>query len=385
VTRARCRVLALLACAVFVQTLSVQILPVQILSVQILSAQQPQLTQAERAIVARSMEQPQASAYPVPMPAGVTFEVLPVLGDVYMIAGAKSNVTVQVGPEGAFLVDTGAGADSDQILKIVGALTRGPISYIVNTAFDPDHFGGNEVLGKAGQNPTVNPPDQTGPGTRNLGGGGGGGGGGGQPQRQTGAIVFSHENTLNRMSAPTGEKSALAFAMWPSNTFFTPRKTLTFNDEPIELVHPDTAITDGDVMVFFRRSDVIAAGDVINTNTYPAFDATRGGSIAGVLSALNDVIDLAIPRFNQQGGTRIVPGHGRLLNEADVVEYRDMVTIIRDRIKQGIEKSQTLTQIKATQPTLDYDGLYSVPTLTGERFIEAIHADLTSGQRSSRR
>jgi glyoxylase-like metal-dependent hydrolase (beta-lactamase superfamily II) len=347
-----------------------------------LSAQQPTLTQAERAILSRSMEQPQPSAYPVPMPAGVTLEVLPVLGDVYLIAGAKSNVTVQVGPEGAFLVDTGAATDSDQILKVVGALTRGPLSYIVNTSFDPDHFGGNEILGKAGVNPTVNPPNLTGPGTRVAGGGVGGGGN--QPQRQTGAIVFSHENLLNRMSAPTGEKSALPFPMWPSNTFFTPKKTLTFNDEPIELLHPSAAITDGDVMVFFRHSDVIASGDVIDTNAYPAFDVARGGSIAGVLSALNDIIDLAIPRFNQQGGTRIVPGHGRVLNEADVVEYRDMVTIIHDRVKLGIEKGQTLAQIKALGPALEYDGLYSVPTLTGDRFVEAIHADLTSRRRSSR-
>jgi glyoxylase-like metal-dependent hydrolase (beta-lactamase superfamily II) len=178
------------------------------------------------------------------------------------------------------------------------------------------------------------------------------------------------------MSAPTGEKSALPFAFWPSNTFFTPKKTLTFNDEPIELWHPPAAYTDGDVMVFFRHSDVIAAGDVINTLAYPAFDATRGGSIAGILSALNDVIDIAIPRFNQQGGTRIVPGHGRILNEADVVEYRDMITIIHDRVKQGIDKGLSLAQIKAQQPTLDYDGLYSTPPLTGDRYVEAIFNDV---------
>jgi glyoxylase-like metal-dependent hydrolase (beta-lactamase superfamily II) len=337
----------------------------------VIHAQQPKLTRAEEMIVARSMEQPQPSAYPVPMPPGVSFEVLPVLGSVYLLATPTSNVVVQVGEEGAFVVDTEMAADSDQIVKAIHALTPGPISYLVNTSFDPEHFGGNENLAKAGFNPTLAQQNLTGPGTQTAGGGGGG-----QPARQEGAIIIAHENTLNRMSAPTGEKSTVPFAFWPSNTFFTPKKTLTFNDEPIELLHPPAAHTDGDVMVFFRHSDVIAAGDVINTYTYPTFDPARGGSIAGVLSALNDIIDIAIPRFNQMAGTRIVPGHGRILNEADVVEYRDMTTIIRDRVQLGIDKGMTLAQIKAQQPTLDYDGLYSTPVLTGEMYVEAIYNDL---------
>ncbi len=138
-------------------------------------------------------------------------------------------------------------------------------------------------------------------------------------------------------------------------------------------------------MVFFRRSDVIAAGDVINTYAYPSFDPKRGGSITGVLSALNDVVDIAIPRFNQQAGTRIVPGHGRILNEADVVEYRDMTTIIHDRVKLGIEKGMALAQIQAQQPTLDYDGLYSTPALSGAMYVEAIYADLKARNASARK
>ncbi|MEQ1759645.1 MAG: MBL fold metallo-hydrolase [Vicinamibacterales bacterium] len=342
-------------------------------------AQQTQLTRAEQSIVARSMEQPQPSAYPVPMPPGVNLEVLPVLGNVYLIAGPKSNVVVQVGEEGAFVVDSGVAEDSDQIIKAIGVLTPAAISYIVTTSFDPEHFGGNENLAKAGVNPTLNRPNLTGPGSQEPQGFGG------QPGRQEGAIILSHENTLNRMSAPTGEKSAVPFAFWPSNTFFTSKKTLTFNDEPIELLNPPAAYTDGDVMVFFRHSDVIASGDVINTYGYPVFDPKRGGSILGVLSALNDIVDIAIPRFNQQAGTRIVPGHGRILNEADVVEYRDMVTIIYERIKLGIDKGMTLAQIKAQQPTLDYDGLYSIPALTGDMYVEAIFNDVKAIRPATRR
>jgi glyoxylase-like metal-dependent hydrolase (beta-lactamase superfamily II) len=339
----------------------------------VIQAQQPQLTREEQSIVARSMEQPQPSAYPVPMPPDVKLEVLPVLGNVFLIAGGKCNITVQIGDEGVFVVDTATPEISDQVIKAIGVLSKRPISYIVNTTFDADHYGANGRLEDAGRNPTLAQRGLTGPGTPVPAGGAGGGG---QPGRQEGAIIFSHENLLNRMAAPTGAQSAVPFAMWPSNTFFTERKALTFNDEPIELWHLPAAKTDGDVLVFFRHSDVIAAGDVINTYTYPGFDPKLGGSMKGILSALNDIIDIAVPRFNQQGGTRIVPGHGRILNEADVVEYRDMVTIIHDRVKLAVDKGMTLAQLKAQKPTLDYDGLYSTPALTGEMYVEAIYNEL---------
>jgi glyoxylase-like metal-dependent hydrolase (beta-lactamase superfamily II) len=336
-----------------------------------LAAQQPQLSPAEHEIIGRSFEQPQASAYPVPMPADVKLEVLPVLGNVYLIAGAKSNIAAQVGVDGVMLVDSATADRSDEILKAIKVLSRNPIGYIVNTTFDPDHFGGNEKLAAAGQNPTVAERALQGPGSFvNQGFGGGG------PDRGNGAIIFAHENTLNRMSAPTGETSTIPFAMWPTNTFFTDKKTLTFNDEAVELLHAPKAYTDGDVMVYFRKSDVIATGDVINTVGYAPFDPKRGGSIKGVLSALNDVIDVTVPRFNQQGGTRVIPGHGRILNEADVVEYRDMITIIHDRVKLGIDKGMTLAQIKAQRPTLDYDGLYSTQALSGDAYVELIYNDL---------
>jgi glyoxylase-like metal-dependent hydrolase (beta-lactamase superfamily II) len=338
----------------------------------VLQAQQPPLTRAEQAMISRSFEQPQPSAYAVPMPADVKLDVLPVLGNVYLIAGAKTNVVVQIGEEGVLVVDSATSDMSEQVLKAIRVLSKRSISYVINTSFDPDRFGGNEIISNAGRNPTTNSPNLTGPGTRV-----GAGGGGNQPGRQEGAIIFAHENTLNRMSAPTGESSTVPFAFWPSNTFFTPKKTLSFNDEPIELHHPANAYTDGDVMVFFRHSDVIASGGIVNTLTYAPFDPKRGGSIKGVLSALNDIIDMAVPRFNQQAGTRIVPGTGRILNEADVVEYRDMITIIHDRVKLAVDKKMTLAQLRAQQPTLDYDGLYSTPALTGDMYVEAIYNELT--------
>ena len=340
----------------------------------------PMLSVVEQLMRTRSQEQPQSSMRKIELPPGNDLEVLHVEGQVYMIAGGatRSNIAVQVGPEGVFLVDAATEDVSDKVLQAIRVLSKGPINYIVTTTADPDHYGANAKIGGAGQNPTIGPPTL---GGRVVGGGGaqdGQGGGGNNPNalRPSGAIVFSHENTLNRLSAPTGQEAAAPFALWPTSTFFTPIKTVHYNDEPVELKYAPNAHTDGDVMVFFRKSDVIASGDVINTLGYPMIDLKRGGGIAGALDALNEIIEMTVPRFNQQGGTKVVPGHGRILNEADVVEYRDMNTIIRDRVKLGIDKNMTLDQIKKMGPTLDYDGLYSRPGWTGEMFVEAIYNDL---------
>lgn len=368
------------------RVVSVSALAVALLVAQASAQQQaqeqivsPMLSVVEQLMKARSQEQPQTSMRKIELPPGNDLEVLHVDGQVYMIAGgaAHSNIAVQVGSEGVFLVDAATEAVSDKVLQAIRTLSKGPINYIVNTTADIDHYGGNAKLGSAGQNPTLGPP---GLGGRVVGGGGQDAqqGGGNNPNqlRPMGAIVFSHENTLNRLSAPTGQDPAAPFALWPTSTFFTPIKTVFFNDEPVELKYVQNAHTDGDVMVFFRRSDVIASGDVIDTLGYPRIDLKRGGGIAGELDALNELIEMTVPRFNQQGGTKVIPGHGRILNEADVVEYRDMNTIIRDRVKLGIDKGQSLEQIKKTGPTLDYDGLYSRPGWTGEMYVEAIYNDL---------
>jgi glyoxylase-like metal-dependent hydrolase (beta-lactamase superfamily II) len=188
--------------------------------------------------------------------------------------------------------------------------------------------------------------------------------------------VFAHENMLNRMSAPTGTVPPEPFALWPTSTFFTRQKTISFNDEPIEMLHQPAAHTDADLLVFFRKSDVVAAGDLIHTLQYPVFDPKRGGSIQGILDGLNAVIGLTVPRFNQMAGTRVIPGHGRILNEADVVEYRDMMTIIFERVRDAAAEGKSLVQIKALKPTLEYDPLYSVPGWTGEMLVDAIYNDV---------
>jgi glyoxylase-like metal-dependent hydrolase (beta-lactamase superfamily II) len=132
-------------------------------------------------------------------------------------------------------------------------------------------------------------------------------------------------------------------------------------------------------MVFFRRSDVIATGDIFNMDSYPVVNVDKGGNIQGVLKALNVVLDITIPKHEQEGGTYVIPGHGRLTDEHDVLEYRDMVTIIRDRVQNMIKKGMTLAQVKEAKPTFEYDGRWSAATGPGstDMFVEAVFRSLT--------
>jgi glyoxylase-like metal-dependent hydrolase (beta-lactamase superfamily II) len=296
-----------------------------------------------------------AAATPVTVPRSDP-EVLPVQGRVHVIIANGVNVVVQAGEQGAFVVDSGSGANADSLLAAVKRLTPGPIRYLVNTNADADHIGGNAALSAAG----VNFAAQNAPGNSGI--------------PIVAAPIIAREEVLARISAPTGAVSPMPFAAWPSSTYTGGLKTMFVNGEGIELRHQPAAHTDGDTLVYFRGSDVIAVGDLLSTTTYPRIDIARGGTVQGVLDSLNRIIDITIPRFNQQGGTRVVPGHGRICNEADVVEYRDMVTIIRDRVAAMVGRGMTLPQIVAARPTLDYDGVYGAAggQWTTAQFIESV-------------
>ena len=155
------------------------------------------------------------------------------------------------------------------------------------------------------------------------------------------------------------------------------------NGEAVQLVHVESAHSDGDTIVFFRRSDVVSTGAIFDASGYPRFDPARGGSIAGVVEGLNRVLDITVPGENQEGGTVVVPGRGRLSDETDVANYRDMVTIIRDRVRAMVAKGLSLEQVQQATPTSDYDGLFEPRgDWTREMFVEAIYRDLTkSGER----
>jgi glyoxylase-like metal-dependent hydrolase (beta-lactamase superfamily II) len=290
-----------------------------------------------------------------------TVEVVPVQGNVHLVAGSGANITVQVDPDGLLLVDSSVSTMGDKVLAAVKTISDRPIRHIINTSADEHHTSGNESLSNAGRNVSA----------------GIGGQGGREPARLEGAPVIAHELVLHRMSGLKGEPPRMPYGVWPHDTFYTNKKQLYFGGEVVEMLHMPAAHTDGDLIVWFRKSDVVATGDVFSTVSYPMIDRQRGGSIQGALDALNQILDITFPAFNNQGGTLVVPGHGRICNESDVAEYRDMTTIIRDRIQLMVDKKMTLAQIKAAGPTKDYDGVYSTPAWTGEMFIEAIYADLT--------
>ena len=290
----------------------------------------------------------------------VEVHVLPVQGNVYMLVGAGGNITMQVGKEGVLLVDTMYAGLSDKVIAAVRTVSDKPIRYIVNTHVHGDHTGGNENLAKAGS--TITGGNVVG----DIGASAG-----------TGATVIATQQVLDRMSMKDGTTPAYPSSAWPTDTYITDVKELFFNGEAIQIFHQPNAHTDGDSIVFFRRSDVVSTGDIFVTTSYPNIDIARGGSYQGELDGLNHILDITIPADKQEGGTYVIPGHGRLCDEADVVEYRDMLTILRDRFLDMIKQGMTLEQVKAAKPTRDYDPLYGS---NADRFIEAAYKSLKAGR-----
>jgi len=301
-------------------------------------------------------------AAPAAAPADAELHILHVQGNVHMLVGAGGNIALQIGDDGVLLVDTGLAANAEKVVAAVRTISNKPIRYIVNTHVHPDHVGGNDFIGKLGST---------------IAGGNVGAGAG------VGAGIIAHENVLNRMSAPTGQQAPFPTTAWPTDTYISKQKELFFNGESLQIIHQPAAHTDGDSIVYFRKSDVIVAGDLFVTTTYPFIDSMRGGNIQGIIAALNNMLDIAIPKAMQEGGTYIIPGHGRLTDEADLLEYRDMITIIRDRIQDGVKRGQTLEQVKAGKPTLDYDARWGATSgfWTTDQFIEAVYKDLSKAKK----
>ena len=291
-------------------------------------------------------------------PAVETIQIRP---DVHVIFGGGGNVVVQTGAEGVILVDTGSAAMAEQVLAEIKRVTNKPIRLIINTSADADHIGGNERIAREGFNLNSN--------AFNAG--------------NNAAAVLAHENVLNRVSAPTGEQAPFPVAIWPTETYISKIKSMYLNGEGIQVIHYPSAHSDGDSVVFFRRADVVVAGDILDLRRFPVIDAASGGSIQGEIDALNALLDLAIPAMPliyKDDRTYVVPGHGRIADHAEVVEYRDMVTVIHDRIKNMLEKGLTLEQVKAANPTQGYRARYGADSgpWTTDMFVEAVYRNLTA-------
>ncbi len=289
---------------------------------------------------------------------GQTIRILKVRDRISMLQTPGGNVAVLTFPEGVTLVDSGPADAADSVLAAIRSLSAQPIRYIINTSADAGHTGGNDKLGSIGIQIT-------------------GGNVAGQVGTD-GAEIIAHENVLERMSARSITPPIPARAL-PQTTYHTDSIKLStvYHGDGIQVYHMPAAHSDGDSLVYFRHNDVLATGDIFTTTAYPVIDVERGGGVNGVVAGLNQILDIAFPDFRLEGGTLIIPGHGRVSDAADVAYYRDMVTIVRDRIQDMIKKGMTLDQVKAARPTRDYDPRYGSP----DAFVEAAYKTLVAGKK----
>lgn len=279
-------------------------------------------------------------------------QTLQVRDNIYMLVGAGGNITVQLGDDGILIVDTQYAEMSEKILRALRELSDGTLRYIINTHVHSDHIGGNVNLARSGA--TISGGNMR----RDVSG-------------QTAAIV-AHESVLLRITTNSVGSTLMDPDGWPTSTYFGAKKDLYFNGEGIRLMHQPRAHTDGDSIVYFRKSDVIATGDVFRTDAYPFIDTANGGTIQGLLDAAQGIIDQIIPVYGQDGGTLVIPGHGRLSDLGDVLNWREMLTIIRDRVKDLKDQGMSLEQVIEAQPTRDYDPRYG----NNERFLTALYQTL---------
>jgi glyoxylase-like metal-dependent hydrolase (beta-lactamase superfamily II) len=285
-------------------------------------------------------------------------ETIQIRPNVFVIFGTGSNITAHVGEDGVILVDSGSAATAAQVVAAVKAISDRPLRLIINTSADADHVGGNETVGAAGVE--INPDSFT-----------------DEPR----ATIVAHENVLARMSTLSGAEALFPTGAWPTETFTARYRSMYLNEDAVQVIRQLGAHSDGDSLVHFRRADVIVTGDILDLRHFPVIDPATGGSIQGELDALNRLLELTVPAMPlvlKPGRTLLVPGHGRVSDYAELVEYRDMVTVIKDNIEELIKKGLTLAQVKAANPTAGYRarwGRESGPWTT-DMFVEAVYNGL---------
>lgn len=302
---------------------------------------------------------------PGPLPAGVN--VVPVSRGLDMVAVHGTNIAVQFGPDGVVVVDSGASEDSATLLAAIKLITSNkPIRFIIDTSASPDRAGGNAALSIAGDGFIRNET----------------GFGGNRFVSASNAPIIAQANVLTTLTATPGIDLAHAL---PTVTYGEGAKGITLNGDSIEMMRVEPAHSDGDSFVMFRRADVIVAGDILDMQHFPQIDLAHGGSIDGEVAALNRLLDLtvpALPLYWKGGGTVVIPASGRLAQAEDVVQYRDMVTIVRDRVKALIDQHRSLAQVRAADPTAGYAARYgaqSGPYAT-DQFVSAVYQSLMASR-----
>jgi glyoxylase-like metal-dependent hydrolase (beta-lactamase superfamily II) len=312
----------------------------------------------------------EVSKAPDPDPRDGEIHTYRVQGNVYLLIGDGANVAVQVGEQSPLVVDTGSGKLTGKLIAAITALNHVPVQYIVNTSYHPEHTGGNVAMRAAGRDPSLVGSFFSNQ-FRDAG---------------QGATIIAQQNVQNRVGGATGVTPALPTEGWPLDTFVQGRRRKFHNEEAVEIMHVPNASTDGDSYVHFRKSDVIVSGELFSTTRYPLIDIKAGGTVQGFINALNQILDRTVYRAQEEGGTMIIPARGRVTDEWEVAEYRDMLVIVRDRIQAMVKNNATLERVKAARVTADYDtrfGANSGPWTT-DMFVEAVHTSLKQGAARAR-
>jgi cyclase len=297
-----------------------------------------------------------AVAQPVPGEPAPTgeLELIHVQGQVWLIAGVGGNIAVQIGDQGIVVVDTGAEGFGQEVVDAIASLSDRPIRYIINTSIAAQHIGGNAVLGPR-------------PGGRPRG-----------AERGARVTVLAQETVLFGMSVARGPNGEQLYPQdaWPTDGYYEAQRGLIFNGEAIDIIHMPYAHTEGDSIVYFRGSNVLVSGDIYTTTNLPMVDYTRGGTFQGLIDALDRMLDITIADDLMEGGTYVIPGHGYISDEADLVEYRDMTYIVRDRLQRLIvEEGQDLQSVKQARPVLGWEGRYGRPEWSVDMFLEAVYQE----------
>ena len=299
--------------------------------------------------------------------------VMHVQGNVYMLVEpGLNNITVEIGNQYVIVVDTGVAEYGDEVIAAIRSLSDLPIMFIANTGDDADHTGGNIKLSQAGW--TLPNADAGGTSRDHdlLAGLN-------KDRLAPGAVIMGHSDTIARvLSAKLATTDAITYGNEGSRLY---------SNEAVLFYHMPAAHTDGDTVVFFRDSEVLSAGELFSTESYPEIEADKGGSLRGIIDALNDMIQLMVPKENEEGGTYLIPGHGYLCDRNDVVNYRDMLTIIRGRVQDMVKRGMTLDQVKAAKPSFDYDPVFGSRTgkWTTDKFIETVYREVANDKNQQAR
>lgn len=259
--------------------------------------------------------------------------------NVYMLAGAGGNLGVSVGEDAVFVIDDQYAPLSERITAAIAAISPKPVKFILNTHWHPDHTGGNESFAKAG------------------------------------AVIFAHENVRKRLTAeqfvsainlraPPAPRAALPVVTFAAET------TFHLNGEEMRAIHMPRAHTDGDVVVHFLRSDVVHMGDIYWSGMYPFIDAETGGSVEGVIAAVDKVLSVVSDK------TRIIPGHGALSNKAELKAYRDMLAAVSTRVRDLVRQGRTAEEIAAANVTADFDERWNKGGMKGPKFVDLLVRDM---------